>query len=67
MHTDFRLHMKRRMLQFEVIHKCALLQPHFLFSTWEHVFPGAGFVYILGLVMSLTHEKCLVVLTSRLL
>jgi len=31
------------------------------------VFPGAGFMYILGLVMSLTLEECHVVPSSHLL
>jgi len=47
-------------LKFELTHKCTLIQQPFL-SSMDCVFPGAGCMYILGLVMSLTREECCVV------
>jgi len=38
--SDFLLHVKRWMLKFELTHKCAIIQPLFLFSTWS--VPGGG-------------------------
>jgi len=49
---------KRWILKFELTHKFSFIQQLFLFSSTWTVFPGAGFMYILGLVMTLTLEEC---------
>jgi len=55
------------MLKFELTHKMYSYTTTLSLLNMDCVFPGAGFMYILGLVMSLTQEECCVVSTSRLL
>jgi len=63
MHTKY---VKKWMLKFELTHKCTLTTTFPLLNI-DCVFQGARFMYILGLLMSLTLEECCVIPTSHLL